>query len=168
MKTTQYQSFVLLSLLSLASAWPVIRSPINLAKRIPQSYSVVAVDGGSTTTASASASPTTLTVTSAITQTSTVVSTISAATATAVPQTVTYETTIVVSTQATVTVSPSSTPYDDGQWHTTYYFRGSPTGAANANGVVATSPVAPSPTTSIDPGQWAAWSGQNNGQYHGQ
>lgn len=184
MKASFGHSLISFSVLStLSSAWPLIRSPIDLVERAPQSYSVVAVDGGSTATAPAS--PTTKTVTDAVTQiqTSVLLSTIVASPSdsppatTIVPQTVTFATTIIQTSElsastpapVTVTVSPTLSAYDNGQWHTTYYFKSTTTPAANgdANEVAVTSAASPAPTAtaSIDPAQWSAWSGQNSGQY---
>lgn len=181
MKASSAHSFIILSVLSsLTSAWPLLRSPMDLVRRAPQSYSVVAVDGGNTATATAPSSPTTKTVTDAITQTqiktSVLLSTIIATQSnsppatTVVPQTVTFATTVLETSsasasapaQVTVTVSPTLSAYDNGQWHTTYYFKSTSAPAANANDVA----PAPTSTTSFDPAQWAAWSGKNNGQYN--
>lgn len=177
MKASSAHSFMILSVLSsITSAWPLIRSPIDLVRRTPQSYSVVAVDGGNTATAPSS--PTTKTVTDAVTQiqTSVILSTIVATPSnsppatTVVPQTVTFATTVVetpsasVPAQVTVTVSPTLSAYDNGQWHTTYYFKSTSVPAVNANANDAA--PAPTSTTSIDPAQWAAWSGTNNGKYN--
>lgn len=191
MRTLQAQAIFILGLIpSLISALPVSPLAAYLDRRTPQSYSVVAVDGGSSTTATPS--PATKTVTDAVTQirTSLVLSTITATpssayvntttpssaqvNATTVSQTITYATTITQThtlseSTPTATTNPavSFVPYDNGQWHTTYYFRSTVAPTAGVDGVastLSTNSSAPAPTTSIDPGQWAAWSGQNNGQ----
>lgn len=173
---------------------PVVWPAIQIANRAaqPQSYSVVAVDGGSSTPAP-SAPPATKTVTDAITQvqTATMLSTITASASNSpasvatqvISQTVTLATTIVqappaesAATPVTVTIEPSvtSVPFDDGSWHTTYYFKSTMAPAADANDAAVTPPPSVSsassssaavPTTTMDPGQWAAWSEKGTGQW---
>lgn len=181
MKTTIAHCVAGLSLFaSCSTAVPLFRPAKNPVARAPQpqSYSVVPVDGGS----SSPATPATKTVTDAITlfQTATILSTIIAAPTDAPPATtiisqiVTYATTVTPSLQ-TVTMQPAvtSVPYDDGQWHTTYYFKSTMSPAADANAVAsitsAPTPAAqsssPAAPTSVDLGQWAPWSGKNNGLF---
>jgi len=177
MKTTQSQYLAAFALLSsVASAVPVVRLAIREAQ--PQSYSVVAVDGGSSTPAAA-APPATKTVTDAVTQvqTATILSTIQASASDSpasvatqvIPQTVTLATTIVetpAASAATVTIGPSvtSVPFDNGQWHTTYYFKSTVTPSAEVKAAAVSSSSAAAPTTMVDPGQWAAWSEKGAGQ----
>lgn len=177
------RSLIALGLLcssSIVSALPLVRLPPAVSvpatvkgemKRAPQaSYSVVAVDGGSS---SSSVVPATKTVTDAVTQVqtsvvlSTVIATLSASEAsavatTSVPTTVTLVQTPATSPPTTGSVQPSVTsmPYDDGQWHTTYYFRTTVAPSVPQNQAATSSP-APTPISTIDPGQWAAWSGKN-------
>lgn len=145
-------------------SFPLFGSTKNiLPKRIPQSpaYSVVAVDGGS------SSALATKTVTDAVTQvqtataTATVLSTVISTLTDAQPTTIVVAQTATVSPQASVT----SVPYDDGQWHTTYYFRSTVAPQANVAATSTQSPVQSSTTSKPDPGQWAYWSQKNgNGQ----
>ena len=184
MKASQSQCMAALALLSsVASAVPLSWPSFHVAKRAAQpqaAYSIVAVDGGSSTSASAAA-PATKTVTDAIThvqtatqvQTATVLSTIVASAADVpasvetqiISQTVTMATTIVETPSAvapataTVTVESgvTSVPFDNGQWHTTYYFKSTVTPSIDVNAVA-------TPTTAVDLGQWAAWSEKGSGK----
>ncbi|KAK5081069.1 hypothetical protein LTR70_009331 [Exophiala xenobiotica] len=200
MKTSQSQCLAVLALLSsVASAVPMVW-PVRARAAEAQSYSVVPVDGGSSTPAS-SAPLATKTVTDAITevqtttqvQTATLLSTIIASASNSpasiqtqvIPQTVTLATTVVhtatpsaetpatATATATVTVEPGviSVPFDNGEWHTTYYFRSTvapsadvqaaaitPSPSSNVSSSIAT------PTTTMDPGQWAAWAEIGTGQ----
>ncbi|KAK5058835.1 hypothetical protein LTR84_011099 [Exophiala bonariae] len=149
MRSQLLYTYITLSTISgLANAWPVILG--RHERREPASYSVVAVDGGgsgadgSATTVISSVVRTetvlqtqlsTIVITEAETP-STIIITITSASATTVTerpaatQTVTSppETTAQPSQTAspeTVTVTqslPSSKPYDDGMWHTYYYY----------------------------------------------
>lgn len=197
MKTSQSQYLAVLALLSsVASAVPMAW-PVRARAAEAQSYSVVPVDGGSSTQAS-SAPPATKTVTDAITQvqtmtqvqTATLLSTIMASASNSpasiqtqvIPETVTLATTIVhtatpsaeTPATATVTVEPgvTSVPFDNGQWHTTYYFRSTVAPSADVQAAAITpspsldvSPSVATPTTAMDPGQWAAWAEKGTGQW---
>lgn len=186
MKSIQIQAFIALCIFSsFIAAVPVVLPALDARAAEAQSYSVVPVDGGSSATAAPAAAKT---VTDAVTvsqvQTSVVLSTVTATPSNAAPtaqvvsQTIT--TTIVQTpSPATVTKQPpvTSIPYDDGQWHTIYYFTSTISASAEAAGLasVTNSPVASSstvskaalPTTSIDPGQWAAWANKGTGQWQG-
>lgn len=150
--------FALLS--SVTQAIPLSWPAKALAVRAPQpqSYSVVAVDGGSSTP---SAAPTeTKTVTNAVTEvhTATILSTIPASPSNSIMTIVDSQTVTMTQVQApaTVTAEPSvtSAAFDNGQWHTTYYFKSTISSVASQNAIVST----PVPTTSIDVSQWAYWS----------
>lgn len=149
------------SLCALSQARPLIENGKREPEPIPQSYSVVPVDGGSTVL------PTTKTVTNAMTQTQfqtslvTVVSTVTVG-GVASPTTIIVPTTVVVDVPVTVTASPSvaivspsqitdtvtvepsvtSIPYDNGQWHTTYFH------VSTIDTVGPSSPVSSSPLAS--------------------
>ena len=205
MRTSSAQCLAAIATLSqLATAIPLAWPVKNLIARAPQSYSVVAVDGGSSTqaaTATATAAPATKTVTDATTQvrtaTATILSTIIATPSNApsdatpgtqiVSQTVTFATTVtqpvtmtmaggtVTPAASTVTVEPSvsSVPFDNGQWHTTYYFKSTVTaeGAVNEAAAVTPTPAASTPsasvaapTSSVDLSQWAYWNGRDTNQ----
>lgn len=152
-----------------ASSFPLSWSSRDLLPKRnpqPQSYSVVPVDGGSSTTAATATAPVpapTKTVTDAITQveTATVMSTIIATASGAGPVTSVATQTVTLSTEASVT----SVPYDNGQWHTTYYFRSTVTPQANFASATTQSTSQASPTADFDPGQWTYWSERSgNGQ----
>lgn len=152
------------------------RSKVQLEPRQPQSYSVVAVDGGSRTAAVPAA---TKTVTDAVTQvqTSVVLATIIA---TPLNDAVSPQTVTLTQSASVVTVQPSVTPvaYDNGQWHTTYYFKStiipssdvllaSTTSSASSTitpsaniallAAVSSSSSSVQSIQSVDLGQWAPW-----------
>lgn len=165
MKTSAASCLIALSIFaSISTAIPLFRPAKNVIARQPQpqSYSVVAVDGGSSTVA-----PATKTVTDAVTLFST---------ATVMPTGPTdAPATMIVTYAMTVTAQPSvtSVPYDDGQWHTTYYFRSTMAPAPDVNAAAvtpsaSTPPMQPTPSPApapVDPGQWGPWSDRNTGAY---
>lgn len=151
--TTSCTTLSLSSLLLMSAAHPLL--PGQIERRKPASYSVVAVDGGSTTEGS---SPT-ATITDAVTHTQTVMQTqlstivvTESETPTTIVFTVTSPspvtitdsppastmtqiisatpdttpaTTVESPSPLTITITeslPSTTPYDNGQWHTNYYY----------------------------------------------
>lgn len=180
MKAVSIETLVALCVFSsVTSALPVIGSADDRVARAaePQSYSVVPVDGGSSTPAPAPAA--TKTVTDAVTvsqvQTSVVLSTIIATPWDPSPATpTTPQNVTVVQTPPVATVEPSVTsiPYDNGQWHTTYYFRSTVTPSADNNAAVAPATsnlisAANRPTTTADLGQWAPWAQRTGSSWPG-
>ena len=172
-----------------SSAWPLFsaQSPRrNLNPRSPATYSVVPVDGGSSTEASAPTQTITLSVTQTLLSTSistlvmtendtpsTIYNTVVVTLTSVVPTTIYNTVSLPGSTEtttsidplptdpsastitidapaATITVepppvvfsepaytvteveAPSSTPYDDGMWHTTYYHYWTPSPSSEA------------------------------------
>ena len=166
MRSTNWQFIIAATLLlDCSSAFPLNWSPKNiLPKRVPQapSYSVVAVDGGNTTPVSSAVPAATKTVTDAVTevQTATVLATVVATPSNSSPVTITIS-----PTPETTQPAVTSIPYDNGQWHTTYYFRTTVTPQAEANIAAPTGQASSaSPTASVDLGQWSYWSQrQGNG-----
>ena len=201
-----------------SSAWPLFSAQNpkrNLHPRSPATYSVVPVDGGSSTEASTPTQTQTQTITMAVTQTllstsvstsvvteneipatiyNTVVVTLTSVVPTTIYNTVSMPGTTEVSTEittstdlpttstdmpsattdtspytvtvdapaATVTVepstvteieAPSSTPYDNGMWHTTYYqyWTPSPSSEAAPEATISTAAWVPPVDWSTDP-----------------
>lgn len=159
--------------------------PVLPRQPLPQSYSVVPVDGGS-------GIPATVTQTAVITSMATIVVTDSESVTTiVVPQTVTVMAGPPwVTPTVTVSESVSSSAYDNGQWHTTYYAKStalvtlatastsrntpprptmtsspSPWTEAHSTELI---PWAAATTSAVpDPGSWQAWSNQgNNGMWN--
>lgn len=146
--------------ISSVSGFPLFWAPKDLIPKRspqPQSYSVVAVDGGT------SVAPT-KTVTDAVTQT--ILSTIIATPSDAEPTTsIAVQTVTISATIAASEASVTSVPFDDGQWKTTYYFRSTVAPQANAAVTSTSASAQPSSSGSSDPGQWSYWSGRSgNGQ----
>jgi hypothetical protein len=145
--------------ISSVSGFPLLWSPKDLLPKRnpqPQSYSVVAVDGGSS-------APPTMTVTDAVTQT--ILSTIIATPSNAEPTTSVVVQTVTVAATSASAPAVTSVPFDDGQWKTTYYFRSTVAPQANAAVTSTSASAQPSSTGASDPGQWSYWSGRSgNGQ----
>ena len=212
MKPSIRLPLALVTLLPSTLAFPLL-TPYEAYHNIHQlrpraSYSVVAVDGGSSATAEPTPDATTVisTATDLITHTqtlmqtklstvvitqgaspTTLIVTVTSASATKVVETPPPNTKIVTSVSVSVqtpptpapttvqgsastvtvtdsmvqtqTVAPETAPYDNGQWHTTYFY--SVETPAPTPGV----PAAAGPG-SVDDGSWAKWSG-NTGQWQG-
>jgi hypothetical protein len=195
---------------------PLLTASFPLIPLRPRaSYSVVAVDGGSTTTP-APAAPTTITSlqtlthtqTFPVTQLSTLVITENSTPTTIVvtvttPQPTTVIETVTTEVEATVTVTdvsvsvseetvlqtqtvaPETAPYDNGMWHTTYYYTVAPTEtasstatptaetqwvdaalpeeSASASATPAADNGAWTPPSGVDDGSWERWKGPNGG-----
>jgi hypothetical protein len=188
-------------LLSTTTAFPLV-SPFeayhNRRDLSPRaSYSVVAVDGGHSSTPGAPAP--TATVTNLITRTQTILAaqlstvvitqgaspktivvTVTSASATTivetppaavvtqitpvpVPQPTTVQgSPVTLTVTATDETTPETRPFDDGQWHTTYFYT-VPTPASSAAPLPSASP---SGDEGYDDGSWAKWA-SDAGQWQG-